>query len=55
MFFPSATFIVPFLEGESIGAVVRWECGKRISVFQWLWKAVLAFHQSVISIRCLVV
>ena len=55
VFFPSATFIVPFLEGKSIGAVVRWECGKRISVFQGLWKAVLAFHQSVISIRCLVV
>src|SRR4051812_12513662 len=31
------------------GIVVRWKCGKRASVFQGLWKAVLAFHQSVIS------
>ena len=28
---------------------VRWECGKRDSVFQGLWEAVVAFHQAVIS------
>src|SRR3982750_332334 len=29
--------------------VRRWECGKRVSVFQGLWKAMFAFHRSVIS------
>ena len=42
----------PF-SGVSIAVVVRWECGKRESVFQGLWKAVFAFQQSVISTAAL--
>ena len=40
----------PFLSlREGIVVAVRWECGKRDSVFQGLWEAVVAFHQAVIS------
>src|SRR3954451_2872332 len=56
VFFRLRTTIVPFSFRERSRARGGGECGKRAGVFQGLWEALFAFHQSVISTavcRCL--
>ena len=49
LFLPiTVNYFFLFLSGNSRGRTVGM-CGKRASVFQGLWEAVFAFHQSVIS------